>query len=54
MVKVELLSIYMVGSKIQIWFYKKLFDYCLRDGGNYMGRGLGEGMEEITLVVIVF
>lgn len=44
----------MAGSKTQTRFHKKLPDYCLRDGGNYMGRGSGEGMEEITPVVTVF
>lgn len=50
----ELLGIHMPGCKIQTHFHKNLPHYYLRNGGIYMGRGLGEGMEKITPVVTIF
>lgn len=50
----ELPGIYKAGNKTQTWLHKKLPDPCLWDGGSYMGRGSGEGMEEIMPVVTVF
>lgn len=47
----QLPGIYTPGNKTQTWFHKKLPDPCLRDGGSYMGRSSGEGMEEIMPVV---
>lgn len=48
----DLPGIYVPGRKTQTRFHKAT--YRLSDGGSYMGRGLGEGMEEIMPMVTVF